>query len=185
MEKFIEIFMKLDSNNNNNNGGFIEKNELIQYCEKEDMDMRMVNDWLKPFNFNSAGKISFREFCVVFGLQYEEMIMEKKDRENMVAGLSLKLDSDITIFSTSMSLQKQVDITNVFKEMLNKKYTDEKSIIVIVNDIKKYLDEKYGKLWQVFIIDGSFWSNYSHEPFLAIEFMYDKFRCVIWRSPVD
>ncbi|VDP46495.1 unnamed protein product [Schistosoma curassoni] len=111
--------------------------------------------------------------------------MEKKDRENMVAGLSLKLDSDITIFSTSMSLQKQVDITNVFKEMLNKKYTDEKSIIVIVNDIKKYLDEKYGKLWQVFIIDGSFWSNYSHEPFLAIEFMYDKFRCVIWRSPVD
>lgn len=43
MEKFIEIFMKLDSNNNNNNGGFIEKNELIQYCEKEDMDMRMVN----------------------------------------------------------------------------------------------------------------------------------------------
>ncbi|CAH8462577.1 unnamed protein product [Schistosoma rodhaini] len=143
----------------------------------------MVEEWLKPFN--SLDKISFREFCVVFGLKYEEMIMEKKDRENMAAGLSPKLDSDITIFSTSMSLQKQVDITNMFKETLNTKYTDEKSIIVIVNDMKKYLDEKYGKLWQVFIIDGSFWSNFSHEPFLAIEFMYDKFRCVIWRSPAD
>uniref|UniRef100_A0A3Q0KP20 Putative 22.6kDa tegument-associated antigen n=1 Tax=Schistosoma mansoni TaxID=6183 RepID=A0A3Q0KP20_SCHMA len=181
MEKFIEIFLKLDSNNNNN--GFIKKTELIQYCEKENMDMCMVDEWLKPFN--SLDKISFREFCVVFGLKYEEMIMEKKDRENMAVGLSPKPDSDITIFSTSMSLQKQVDITNMFKETLNTKYTDEKSIIVIVNDMKKYLDEKYGKLWQVFIIDGSFWSNFSHEPFLAIEFMYDKFRCVIWRSPAD
>ncbi|XP_018654160.1 putative 22.6kDa tegument-associated antigen [Schistosoma mansoni] len=139
MEKFIEIFLKLDSNNNNN--GFIKKTELIQYCEKENMDMCMVDEWLKPFN--SLDKISFREFCVVFGLKYEEMIMEKKDRENMAVGLSPKPDSDITIFSTSMSLQKQVDITNMFKETLNTKYTDEKSIIVIVNDMKKYLDEKY------------------------------------------
>ncbi|CAH8441013.1 unnamed protein product [Schistosoma turkestanicum] len=111
--------------------------------------------------------------------------MEKKDRENMEAGLSPRLDSDVKILTTSMSLQKQVDITRAFKEMMKTQYTEENSINNICNDIKKYLDKKYGGLWQVFIIDGSFWSNFSHEPFLAIEFMYDKFRCVFWRNPAD
>ncbi|CAH8441029.1 unnamed protein product [Schistosoma turkestanicum] len=69
MEKFIEIFMKLD----NNNDGVIEKNELIQYCKKENLDMSMVYEWLKLIDMNSDGKISFKEFCMVFGLNYEEI----------------------------------------------------------------------------------------------------------------
>nr|CAX69496.1 Tegument antigen (I(H)A) [Schistosoma japonicum] len=181
MEKFIEIFLKLDRDKN----GVIEKNELTQYCKKENMNMDMVDEWLRLFDIDSNDEISLREFCEVLGLNYEEMIIEKKDRENMAAGLAPKLDPDIKILNTSMTIQKQVEITKAFKELLNEKYAGDKSINLIANDIKKYLDKKYGGLWQVFIIDGSFWSNFSHEPFLAIQFMYDKYRCVFWRSPTD
>ncbi|CAH8481395.1 unnamed protein product [Heterobilharzia americana] len=181
MEKFIEIFLTLDSNNN----GRIEKDELVKYCKKENLDMSMVQTTLQRFDTNSDDKITFLEFCEGLGLNPNEMLTEKKDRQNMAAGKAPELDPDIEILSSSMTKQRQCEITRTFKEILKSEYTDEKSISTIANDVKKHLDQKYGGLWQVFIIDGSFWSNFSHEPFLSIQFKYDKYRCVFWRNPAD
>ncbi|CAH8832311.1 unnamed protein product [Trichobilharzia szidati] len=181
MEKFIEIFLILDTNKN----GVIEKNELIRYCKKEDLDMRMVDETLKRFDTDADDKITFLEFCQGLGLNPQEMAREKKEREMMADGKAPKIDPDIEILNSSMTVQKQYEITRKFKEILKAKYTDEKSISTIANDVKKYLDQKYGGLWQVFIIDGSFWSNFSHEPFLSIQFKYENYRCVFWRNPAE
>ncbi|VEL12830.1 unnamed protein product [Protopolystoma xenopodis] len=53
----------------------------------------------------------------------------------------------------------------------------------LVKFIKMELDKKFGRLWEVILVQGQYWSYYSHEPGHNFVFKMGNQIFVIWRVP--
>ncbi|RTG87885.1 uncharacterized protein DC041_0008690 [Schistosoma bovis] len=154
MEEFIRAFLEMDADNNE----MIDKQELIKYCQKNRLDMRLIDPWIA----------SRRE--------KEEL---KKEKDGKVS----KLPPNVEIIAATMSKTKQYDICHQFKEYIDNSSRTNNDIKEVANKMKTLLDNTYGRVWQVVILTGSYWMNFSHEPFLSIQFKYNNYVCLAWRTP--
>ncbi|VEL30734.1 unnamed protein product [Protopolystoma xenopodis] len=48
--------------------------------------------------------------------------------------------------------------------------------------LKLFLDKKYGRLWHVVLVRGSFWMNYSHEKDASLQFRDGPYSILVWKT---
>ncbi|CAH8462990.1 unnamed protein product [Schistosoma turkestanicum] len=124
------------------------------------------------------------EFCRALGLDQSEMYTEKVQRSKVNVANTPKVSADFEIILSKMSPQAEYDITERVRELVGDiKALKESEITGLSDKIKKYLDETYGRVWQVLIIRGSYWMNFSHEPFKSFQFKYGQYIFLLWRTP--
>ncbi|KAF6769791.1 hypothetical protein AHF37_12176, partial [Paragonimus kellicotti] len=111
--------------------------------------------------------------------------LEEKERTKSREESGQTVANDIEVISTTMSVVKQIDITEKFKELVEKIGTDASKLNTIPEQLKAYMDQKYLPGWQVIMLEGSYWMHFSHEPLTSLQFRYDSLICLIWRTPMN
>ena len=178
-ESLIEWFMELDTNNDET----VDRKELTDYYKKKGVSDAKINEWMEHFDADENGKITLMEFCRGLGLRINEIRVEQKQRAVQRAGKAPSLSADIELIATTMAQPRQVEITEKFKELVNKHNAKDEEMKDVASELKAYLDDNYGRVWQCVILTGSYWMQFSHEPFLSIQFRYGRHICLAWRTP--
>nr|CAH8829975.1 unnamed protein product [Trichobilharzia regenti] len=179
MEKLIEIFFELDKDNNE----IVDKQELVNYCKDNKLDMKMVNEWLSKCDTDKNNKITFDEFCRGFGIKLAEMRVEKIERALIYDDTVKPKPINVDIINSSMSEKKQAEVIETYQKLIKQYGSDEKNLDKVSSGLKKFLEEHYTNVWHVIILNGSFWMSFSHEPFCSLQFKSDKYTCSLWRTP--
>ncbi|CAH8825631.1 unnamed protein product [Trichobilharzia szidati] len=179
MEQFITAYLTICREGDD----VADKKELIDYCRKERIDPRMVDTWISHFDVDKNNKITLEEFCRGLGLKPAEMRSERTHLKTVQSGRSPKIPDGIEVIASTMPVPKQVEITQLFKEIASKATGNDPDMRKVANDFKAKLEERYERVWQVVILTGSYWMNFSHEPFQSLQFKLDKHVVLIWRTP--
>lgn len=89
----------------------------------------------------------------------------------------------VEMLCTTMPVERQEEVVKKFKELVESTKGDENKMNDVNNQMKAFLDQKYGRIWQCVTLTGSYWMNFTHEPFMSIQFKYqDKYICLAWRT---
>ncbi|TNN11878.1 Tegument antigen [Schistosoma japonicum] len=179
MERLIEIFFELDKDNNE----IVDKQELINYCQANKLDMKMVDEWLSKCDTDKNNKITFDEFCRGFGIKLNEMRVEKVERALIWDKVEPVKLTNVNIIKSTMSETKQTKVIETFDKLMQQYGNSESTLDKVSSGLKKFLEETYGNVWHVLIMNGSFWMSYSHEPFCSLQFKKNNYSCSIWRTP--
>ncbi|GAA34310.1 Tegument antigen [Clonorchis sinensis] len=182
VEELMKCFMVLDVNND----GFVSRQELTDFCQKQNLSTADIDQFLQRFDTDADGKISFEEYARGLGLTIHEVQQEKKEidlqKSREASGEKLKFD-DVEILSTSMTWSKQEAIINKFKELVGGGEPNEEAMNNVVEQLQQFLNEEYGRLWQCIMLTGSYWMKFSHEPFMSLQFRYSgKLVVCVWRT---
>ncbi|TPP63278.1 Tegumental calcium-binding EF-hand protein 4 [Fasciola gigantica] len=179
IESMIEWFMQLDTNKDE----AVDAKELTGYYRKNGVPEEKIKNFMEHFDTDKDGKITLMEFCRGLGMRVDEMRVEQKQREVQRQGKAPTLSTDIEMIATTMSVPRQVEVTEKFKELVTAHNGKDEEMKDVAQDMKNYMDEKYGRVWQCVILTGSYWMHFSHEPFLSIQFRYGRHICLAWRTP--
>ncbi|VDQ04964.1 unnamed protein product [Trichobilharzia regenti] len=180
LEEFIKAYLSICSEGDN----VADREELTDYCRKKNLDMKLVEQWIEKFDVDKDDQISMEEFCRALGLSQKEMQIEKVHRTDSNAAKVPNVSSDFEIILSKLSKQAEYDITERVRELFgNTTENKDAEIKDISNKLKQYLDDTYDRVWQVVILRGSYWMNFSHEPFKSIQFKYGPYIILLWRTP--
>ncbi|CAH8832320.1 unnamed protein product [Trichobilharzia szidati] len=179
MEQFITAFIEMDKDRNE----MVDRQELIRYCQQNRMDMKQVDTWISRFDTDKDGKVSLDEFCRGLGLKQAEIRRLKEEHKRAKDGRVPDLPHDIDIIASTMSLSKQHEICTKFKEIMGNPPKTGEAMRDVTSKMKTYLDSEHGRVWQVVILTGSYWMNFSHEPFMSIQFKHSNNVVLLWRTP--
>ncbi|TGZ68809.1 hypothetical protein CRM22_004072 [Opisthorchis felineus] len=179
IESMIDWFLEMDKNED----GLVDRKELQQFYESKNLPQNQIDEFINRFDTNDDNKITMAEFCRGLGLRMDEITNERKQRKQDRENAGKPLSGAIQIVSTTMSSQKQYDITEKFMDLCKTHGTDSNGMKVVAKEFKAFLDNQYGRVWQCVVLTGSYWMHFSHEPFLSIQFKYDKYICLAWRTP--
>ncbi|KAA0193481.1 Tegumental calcium-binding EF-hand protein 4 [Fasciolopsis buskii] len=179
VESMIDWFMEMDTNKDN----AVDEKELVAYYKQKGVSEEVIKKWMDHFDADKDGKITFDEFCRGLGMRAEEMKIEKEYRAEQRAGKAPNVSTDIELIATTMSQPRQVEVTEKFKEIYNKHGGKDEEMKDVAQELKTFLDEKYGRVWQCVVLTGSYWMQFSHEPFLSIQFRFGRHICLAWRTP--
>ncbi|KER23038.1 EF hand [Opisthorchis viverrini] len=182
VEELMKCFMLLDVNND----GFVSREELVDFCQKHQLNPADIDQFLQRFDVDADGKISFEEYARGLGLTIQEVQQEKKEvnlqNSREASGEKLQFE-DVEILSTSMTWSKQETIINKFKELVGGGDPNEEAMNNVVEQLQQFLNEEYGRLWQCIMLTGSYWMKFSHEPFMSLQFRYSgKLVVCVWRT---
>ncbi|KAK4473087.1 hypothetical protein MN116_002734 [Schistosoma mekongi] len=179
MEQFITAYLTICRDGDD----VVDKKELIDYCRKEKLDMKLVDTWISHFDVDKDNRITLEEFCRGLGLKVNEMRTERKHIKTVQSGKVPKLPDGVELIATTMPLPVQVEVTQLYKDLLPKSGIHDADMRKVTNDFKTKLEERYERVWQVVTLTGSYWMNFSHEPFQSIQFKVDKYIILAWRTP--
>ncbi|KAF7261464.1 hypothetical protein EG68_01167 [Paragonimus skrjabini miyazakii] len=179
LERMIEKFLELDTNKDD----VVDMQELINSCKTGGLNMTEVMDWINKYDVNQDGKITLDEFCRGLGLKSAEMRIERTERKAAREGNARHVDPSIQIIASTMSPEKQAEVTDKFIELVSNVGNKPEEMNNVAKQLKTYLDSKYGRVWQAVILTGSYWMNFSHEPFMSVQFKHGPHICLAWRTP--
>nr|CAX72713.1 Tegument antigen (I(H)A) [Schistosoma japonicum] len=179
MEQFITAYLTIYRDGDE----VVDKKELVDYCRKEKLDMKMVDTWLSHFDVDKDNRITLEEFCRGLGLKANEMRIERNHIKAVQSGRVPKIPDGVEIIASTMPLPRQVEVTQLYKDLLPKSGGHEADMRKVANDFKIKLEERYERVWQVVLLTGSYWMNFSHEPLQSIQFKVDKNIILAWRTP--
>ncbi|CAH8481346.1 unnamed protein product [Heterobilharzia americana] len=179
MEQFITAFIEMDKDHNE----MIDRQELVRYCQQNRMDMKQIDSWISRFDTDKDGKVSLDEFCRGLGLKQSEIRHLRDEMKRAKDGKVPDLPNDIEIIASTMSTSKQHEICSKFKEIAGSTGKTGNEMREVTSKLKSYLDSQHGRVWQVVILTGSYWMNFSHEPFMSIQFKHNNHVCLVWRTP--
>ncbi|VDQ06635.1 unnamed protein product [Trichobilharzia regenti] len=167
MEQFITAFIEMDKDRNE----MVDRQELVRYCQQNRMDMKQIDD------LGLYVLILIGEQTKLLRRRLKEEHKRAKD------GRVPDLPHDIDIIASTMSLSKQHEICTKFKEIIGSPPKTGEAMRDVTSKMKTYLDSEHGRVWQVVILTGSYWMNFSHEPFMSIQFKHSNNVVLLWRTP--
>lgn len=173
MDPFVDVFVAIDADRS----GRITRRELQRYTEENNLDITMVDQWLNLFDPEGTGTITLEAFCEKLGLKPADIIQRA---EVHAVNAAPSLDRRIRVIQVDMPIEQQVRITTEALRWASElKSKDE--IKNLSEDLKKYLDNMYGRSWQVSIVVGSYAITYTHIPGASFQFAFDELAFVIWK----
>ncbi|VDP80795.1 unnamed protein product [Echinostoma caproni] len=179
LEKMMQLFLELDTNRDD----CVDRQELLNACEQHKLPQEDVQKWMEMFDADENGKISLEEFCRGLNVKTAEMRVEKVERQEAKAGRGRAMPSDVEVIASTMSQEKRVEIAEKFKEFLGHTGAKPEEMNAVVKQLKDYLDERHGRVWQTIVLTGSYWMKFSHEPFLSLQFKVGPHIVLVWRTP--
>ncbi|CAH8569262.1 unnamed protein product [Dicrocoelium dendriticum] len=179
VERLVQLFLEIDTNDDD----VVDLKELRTYYGKHGIQQRNIDQWLSTFDENKDDRITFNEFCRGLGFNPNELRIERKHRIEQRNGKGPHVASDVEMISSTMSDYKIHECTEKFKHLIAKYGGNENKITEVAREFKAFLDSEYSRVWQVVIVSGSYWMHFSHEPMQSIQFKYEKYICLAWRTP--
>ncbi|CAH8450230.1 unnamed protein product [Heterobilharzia americana] len=149
-----------------------DKTELISKTLKNFLDQIFGKSW-HQFNNNVLIK-NVLHFCNDFSNKQRRQTIEQQST-------FFKLGKDIEYIAGDMVLSQQINVSNETRSLLQEHGSDNTKFIA--KRLKEFLDKTFSRSWHVMILNGSFWSSYSHEPGTAFHFKL-KDQCFnVWKTP--
>ncbi|CAH8463140.1 unnamed protein product [Schistosoma turkestanicum] len=176
MDNFVEIFLKIDTNYD----GVITQDELEKFTKENHLDPLMIARWLDLFSEEGTKHITLKKFLNVLGIAKEVFEIKRRNTIHQQSAL-FKLGPDVEYIAGDMPLPQQINVSNEARTLLEEYGTDNPKSIA--ENLKKTLDKLYGKAWHVTLLNGSFWSSFSHESDCSFHFKLKNFCFNVWKTP--
>ncbi|CAH8463065.1 unnamed protein product [Schistosoma turkestanicum] len=174
MEPFITTFAAIDKRGAN----VITINELRNYVAENHLDKEMILKWQILFDPEGTGKITFRRFCEVLGVQPERPQITIKKPLYGVPSTGLR--PEILVIMQELPLQDQIKIS---EEAYRLTQPQDRFVEKEASDkLKRWLDATYGRHWHVTIVKGSYWTTYTHIPNHSFHFKINQHSFIIYRT---
>ncbi|CAH8589069.1 unnamed protein product [Schistosoma rodhaini] len=167
LDGFTEIYFMVDKRKK----GWITMPELRKYMEENDVDEKMFERWKTLFDPESTGRITLEKFCEVLGLQDEVINVQTAIQGNEM--------QDVHVIQTDMNTKMKLTICGLIDEGILIYQNDSKLAEFLKNELDKY----FGKLWNVIIIYGRYWSRYCHETGYNFCFIKDDRIFLVYKIP--
>ncbi|CAH8581821.1 unnamed protein product [Schistosoma margrebowiei] len=167
VDGFTEIYFMVDKRKK----GWITMPELRKYMEENDVDEKMFERWKTLFDPESTGRITLEKFCEVLGLQEEVINIQTAIQGNEM--------HDVNVIQSDMNTKMKLTICGLIDEGILIYHDDLK----LVEFLKDELDKYFGKLWNVIIIYGRYWSRYCHETGYNFCFIKDDRIFLVYKIP--
>ncbi|VDP47377.1 unnamed protein product [Schistosoma curassoni] len=151
--------------------GWITMPELRKYMEENDVDEKMFERWKTLFDPESTGRITLEKFSEVLGLQEEVINIQTAIQGNEM--------HDVNVIQSDMNTKMKLTICGLIDEGILIYHDDLK----LVEFLKDELDKYFGKLWNVIIIYGRYWSRYCHETGYNFCFIKDDRIFLVYKIP--
>ncbi|CAH8289138.1 unnamed protein product [Schistosoma bovis] len=145
--------------------------ELRKYMEENDVDEKMFERWKTLFDPESTGRITLEKFSEVLGLQEEVINIQTAIHGNEM--------HDVNVIQSDMNTKMKLTICGLIDEGILIYHDDLK----LVEFLKDELDKYFGKLWNVIIIYGRYWSRYCHETGYNFCFIKDDRIFLVYKIP--
>ncbi|KAG5448348.1 Tegument antigen, variant 2 [Clonorchis sinensis] len=150
--------------------------DLESYADRHNLDRVMVKKWRDLFDRDNTGVVSLSEFCQTLGLKPASI---HSQRQMFVRQVPLNRSQIRVVMATmSRAMQEQIG-EDVFFMTRDSKTSNEH----LADRIKRHLDKRFGRTWQVVICQGSSWASFTHLPETAFFFQLDKNVYLIWKTP--
>ncbi|CAH8522258.1 unnamed protein product [Schistosoma turkestanicum] len=167
MDGFTEIYFMIDKRKK----GWITMPELRKYMDENDVEETMYERWKSLFDPESTGRITLKKFCEVLGLQEEVITIQ-----TAIKGDEMQ---DVRVIQSDMATKMKLTICGLIDEGILIYHDDMK----LTEFLKNELDKTFGKLWNIIIIYGRYWSRYCHETSYNFCFIKDDRIFLIYRIP--
>jgi len=172
MDAFVEAYFAIDKTGS----GVITTGQLRKYMEANNYEEAFMTKWLTLFDKNNTGKITLEEYCETLGLEAKQVLAQHQSQQKAALG---RLPDDIQVISADMPLDFQIKSVDIVKDAFAK-YGNEKEV---AKNVKMALDKLDERLWHVVIVQGQYWSYYSHEPTKSFVFKMGRHIILLWRTP--
>ncbi|KAH9582738.1 hypothetical protein MS3_00007393 [Schistosoma haematobium] len=127
--------------------------------------------WKTLFDPESTGRITLEKFSEVLGLQEEVINIQTAIQGNEM--------HDVNVIQSDMNTKMKLTICGLIDEGILIYHDDLK----LVEFLKDELDKYFGKLWNVIIIYGRYWSRYCHETGYNFCFIKDDRIFLVYKIP--
>ncbi|CAL8072186.1 unnamed protein product [Calicophoron daubneyi] len=175
MEPFCEAFFCVDTDGDEK----IHIRDLEDYVKRNNLDPAMVSQWKNLFDKKGTGVITLQEFCDTLGLRLADVRVQRESFRKTQAAAS-RLNPDIRVIQATMPPDQQYTVSEELIRITSDKNLTPKEV---ADRLKKYLEDKYGRIWDVVVSDGSCWCSFSHIPETSFFFQYHKYVYLIWKTP--
>ncbi|PAA56121.1 hypothetical protein BOX15_Mlig008204g3 [Macrostomum lignano] len=173
---FLDAFFAVDKDRSES----ITPDELAAYMtSSSQFEANFGEKWMKLFDENDDGAITLDEYCNVLGLNPKQARIYRLNQLKAECLRNNRLPEDVTVIASSMGLEMQVDLTEIFRDA-QRRGKDEKDV---AGRLKQQLDGQFGKLWHVVMVTGQYWASYSHEPGLSFFFKIGRHIVMCWKTP--
>ncbi|KAL7062012.1 hypothetical protein AAHC03_0417 [Spirometra sp. Aus1] len=192
-------FEKIDMDRN----GYITRQELQNYVDKNHMDPDTVDKWFRWFDMGNTGIITMEEICTTLGIsmrkQYTQQVEEKRRMSAVPKPTVQQVQRTAPpvvlapVPEKKRGLMDGVDILHrgqvqpgVLEECIRivKSYPRK---FELEQDMAKYLKEqlelKYKRHWQVVVASSTIGCMVGHEVDLFMHFRYEAYLYIVFRTP--
>lgn len=95
---------------------------------------------------------------------------------------AVQVPPEVTLVKSKLDDNTEVCITTKMKELLDF-HLQSKNVQEFTSSMKRWLDNSYGKLWNVVCTDGSYWMNYGYEDAYSLHVNIYSYHVMLWKSP--
>ncbi|KAF8567753.1 hypothetical protein P879_07360 [Paragonimus westermani] len=146
----------------------------------------VLQKWLELFDTDHTGKITLQKYCDVLGIVFDfEQISPYRVEERQLA-LPERVSTPYEVLYTEMPETMQLQIVDMARAMMgeNVAFRDLPTSDFALH-FKNSLDQKYGPVWQVVVIEGSYWMTHMHIEHRTFHFRIGSRTIITWqtRSP--
>ncbi|KAF7258257.1 hypothetical protein EG68_04215 [Paragonimus skrjabini miyazakii] len=175
MDPFVDVFLKIDTKNSNQ----ITVDELKAYATKNRIDNEAVRKWIKEFDSDNRGVITVDKLCSVLRIKPANIMSRRQSLGQQNVG-NPHLGDDIHVIYEDMPLADQLIISNETRERF-RTVKSKDDMNKLTEDLKEFCDNRFGKSWQVGVIDGAHWITHNHLPGCAFQFHMNDHTYMFWR----
>ncbi|CAL8107719.1 unnamed protein product [Calicophoron daubneyi] len=172
MDGFVDAFINIDKDGS----GDVTTDELREYVKENHLDEVMITRWQELFDPRRTGKITLETFCDKLGLKQEEVRAKQRD---LVSASRNRLGDDIKVIDAHMSMEDQIICSDQARRISNS--TDPFDATRVTQNLKAFLDAKFGPTWQVLVVDGSYWITHTYSPEYSFHFLLNGHAYLMWK----
>ncbi|GAA36916.1 Tegument antigen [Clonorchis sinensis] len=174
MEPFMDAYLSIDRRQR----GWITEKDLENYVQRNKLDPSMITRWSELFDAEGTGRITLEKFCEVLGLKLADI--QKRREEHGPA----TLHPDIKVIWENMALTDQIILgEETIQEF--KSISTEEDLTRLSESLKSFADRQLGGVWQVVIVDGSYWTTQTFLPNMAFQFELYGRAYLFWQTAED
>ncbi|VDL60321.1 unnamed protein product [Hymenolepis diminuta] len=192
-DPFTQAFYEIDADSD----GIITRADLEHFVQKNEfVDENLVKSWMKLFDASEKDLITMHLYKKKLGLPDDDGDHTNSSHSSFPEPPSYAAmrASEIRIISASMPTIRQAEIIEESCRLIatntdvsnsctgcsrNTKFNESQTAA----NLKQWLELRFGRVWHVIIVQGSYWMHYSHEIDCSLQFQIGSHVFLLWRTP--
>uniref|UniRef100_A0A1I8ISM7 EF-hand domain-containing protein n=2 Tax=Macrostomum lignano TaxID=282301 RepID=A0A1I8ISM7_9PLAT len=198
MADFLKAFEAIDTDFS----GEITKQELEEYCKKQEFDDRFIQKWLDLFDADNSGTITVEEYCETLGLTPNTDYIEKVETRRVNAGppgtgvdeadqYAVQSSGNDGEIDDSLDNVQILAVDDQLPEDLMRTIVrlarEGQAVYSLEKDIAKHikagLDDLDGRAWHAIVGRFQYGSFCTHEVGRMLHCFVGRFAFLVWRTP--